>query len=117
MTPRTIAWLKFSSAARRSKSLGAFLSPGHQAVANAFLIRLDLVICADPRSLFSPRVEIPFYFFLVTEIIRDDGIDVGKPEGRKLLDELLRRGAVAKGVDDAVQRDPGTADADYTISI
>ena len=26
--------------------------------------------------MFSPRVEIPFYFFLVTEIIRDDGIDV-----------------------------------------
>jgi len=67
--------------------------------------------------LFSPRVEIPFYFFLPTEIIRDHGIDVGKPEGRKLLDDLLCRGAVAKGRDDAVQCDPGTADADYTIGI
>ncbi len=67
--------------------------------------------------MFSPRVEIPFYFFLVTEIIRDGGIDVGKPEGRKLLDDLLCRGAVAKGGDNAVQRDPGTGDADYPIGI
>ena len=110
ITPRTIAWLKFSSAARRSKSLGAFLSPGHQAVAYAFLIRLGLVICADPRSLFLSRVEIAFYFFFATQIIRDHGIDVGKPEGWKLLDDLLCGAPLLKAVTtlSSVTRVPAT---------
>ena len=67
--------------------------------------------------MFLSRVEIAFYFFFATQIIRDHGIDVGKPEGRKLLDDLLCRGAVAKGGYHAVQRDPGTGDPDYPIGI
>ena len=109
--------LKFSSA--RSRSILPILgrAAGEQPVTNAVWIKTGFHLVANVLTCPVLLGEIPFHSLTLTQIKRDDRINVHEIQDRVVMCDLFSRCPIFKRGNDRVECDACACHTDDTVSI
>ena len=91
------------------------MAAGEEAVANAFGPPVGLVRSSYFIGCRGSLCEVGVRYRGVAQTVADHLIGVGEGESGVLLDDLFGGGSVFEGGPDGVERDTGSADADYSL--